>query len=183
MNDYFPGLNCTSLISAKQRIITIENHINKHDLRTLSDSFANKTCKILEIWAWNWAFMQALKNEWFEDIRWLDIVPRWNNHPEISKLIQRGTIQNMRRGNPKGIFEDNTYDLVVSYSVFDRSIYREQNDWMYKFMLEEVHRVIKRGGLYFASEKFEKEAIIKVTQDIQPRENTIIKWEFIEAAE
>jgi len=184
--------NCTTPDDAIRRINSLENTLKKYELTDLLTIFQNRTCKILEIGAWDGTFLQALKNNWFSDIKWLDketYRAKWNDwvDEEVEKLIKMWIIQNMGfRDKENKDFTDNTYDIVVSKLVFDHGCYREQkHEWFREMMLWEVHRVLKPNGLYFANERHQRREIIEICENMTPRANTLVRdfdeWIFIPA--
>ena len=188
MWDNWNWQNCTTPEDARRRINSLWSILEENNLDELSMLFQLRACKILEIWAWDWTFLKALKNEGFNDIRWLDqetYRARIAN-PEVEELIEDGMIQNMRFADIDNHFIDDKYDIVVSKLVFDHDCYRDQREeWFREMMLWEVHRVLKPNGLYFANERHQRREIIEICRNMNLRSNTLVrdfdKWIFIPA--
>ncbi len=168
-DDYWE--NCTTEEYVELRIRTLVSWLKQYKLSNLIEKFRDRSLCIFEVWTWNWEFLKACQNLWFQNIRWIDMNPRHREkYPELDNLIDTDIIQ-MRR-IPK---DEIPYDLVYTNFVFDEDCYREQrNENTRKYMLEEIHKLLQPNGLYYWSEWQQTDKIIETIKAISPRANSII---------
>ena len=174
--------NCTTLDSANRRLKKLEVICKEFDLVDLQEKIRDKSARILEVWCWNWVFLDTLLQAWFHNIRWIDMFPRHNwARQDLEAIVECDCIQFLWLWVKK----EEEFDIVCSHLIFDQSAYTEQsNEGFRDAMLQWIYSLLKPGWLYFASERHDVVEIRAGIWNITPRWNTylwVYRWEFFPA--
>jgi len=145
---------------AKARIYAMQWKLDELWISITEDS------RILEVGAGNWIYLKTLQDMWFKNIIGIDLHPRFKKDYPSLEIIQ-WNIAEMP-------FEDQSFDLVSSFMVFDDLIYDFQQ-LIRKNMLSEIHRVLNINGLYYWEEPIDWWKIANELENITPRAISIVK--------
>lgn len=100
----------------------------------------SKDTKILEIGSGNSILTKYLQDQGYDAVG-LDARPRGE-----AKNLVAGRIEQLP-------FPDETFGLILSFSVFDKGVYRQNQPAMVK----EIARVLQKGGIYFGQGNWDED--------------------------